>query len=515
MTAPTQSRTVRFAWNAGWNLLGQIGLAALSFLLIPFIIRELGTEAYALYSLMGIIGGYLMLLTLGAGPATVKFVSEFLAKEKNESLGLILGTSLWLHGGLVALGSLTVLGFSGTLASDFFKISPSLHSVSSWIFACASIGAVFFSLNQCGLSILQGLQRYDLSNLITLFQSGIFLCGIALLLKAGMGMHHIGVLYVVVQAALCCLCLALAFRLLPVTPAWAPWRHTNSGKSSRFITYGLGVFVMQLAWSISFQWDRLFIAHFLPLSELTYYLIPSAILQKLLILPGALGSTAFPIFSELQGRGDLDSLKTAYRKCSQLVLWTVVPWSVLLMILAPQFLTLWLGEHFSQMGTWPLRLLLAGYFIHFMTAMAVSATQGIGHIRYNIVANLAMAGLCIVFWIILIPKFGIVGAAEGFLLAIFMADLPFLLVINQKLFGLPLGEYFKSVCLRPFTAGAILLFGLWLLRFRLFSWEMLLLICSSSILFYYSLGYWLLDEEGRRALVQLAEAVLMKKKAEK
>ncbi|MBI2361928.1 MAG: hypothetical protein HYV15_00875, partial [Elusimicrobia bacterium] len=61
-----RSRAVEFGHGVAWNLLGQGLLFAASFLLVPFVVKSLGGADYALYSLLGVVAGYIVLLSLGA-----------------------------------------------------------------------------------------------------------------------------------------------------------------------------------------------------------------------------------------------------------------------------------------------------------------------------------------------------------------------------------------------------------------------------------------------------------------
>ncbi len=506
MNAPVPSRAVRLAWNAGWNMAGQTGLAALGFWLIPFIIRKLGPEGYALYSLLGILSGYLMLLALGAGTATIKYVSEHAAAGRQGALRTILGASFWLHGLGVALGAAAVFAFRHELSGQFFKVEPSSLEAAAWVVACSAGGAVFFALGQYGQSILQGLQRYDLSNAFSLLQSGVFLGGVAILLWLGHGIHAIGTLFIVVSALVCFAVLTTAARLAPVPPSWRFWREARSQTVRDFLTFSVSGVIGQVAWSVAFQWDKMFIGHMLPLSQLTYYLIPSAILQKFWLIPWTIITAAFPMLSELHGAGDQAGVKRFYRKCSQLVLWIVVPGFVMLMVLAPQFLTLWLGEEFSHYGTWPLRLLTMGYFIYFMGSMPGVAAGGLGRMRYAVWANIALAACCLLFWRFFIPRLGIVGAALGFLIAFAAAFLPFLFFVNRDFFRMSWLEYLKDVCLRPFLAGAVLLAIVWAAHFRIHTWASFVLVGGLSAAVYFSLSLLLLDHDSHESLKDVLSA---------
>ncbi|PIR19019.1 MAG: hypothetical protein COV48_04310, partial [Elusimicrobia bacterium CG11_big_fil_rev_8_21_14_0_20_64_6] len=86
MPASASNRTIRFGKNVFWNLLGQGSLLALGFLLVPLLLRSLGSEGYALYALLGLLTGYLGLFNLGSQRTTQKFVAEHAARGETDRL---------------------------------------------------------------------------------------------------------------------------------------------------------------------------------------------------------------------------------------------------------------------------------------------------------------------------------------------------------------------------------------------------------------------------------------------
>lgn len=481
---------------------GQAGLAILAFWLIPYIVKKLGSEGYALYSLLGIVSGYLMLLSLGAGNATVKYVSEHLGSGDRGALRAVLGTSLWMHAFGVCLGAAAVLVFRQEVA-HLLKVEPASLKLAVWVMACASVGGVCFALAQYGQNVLQGLQRYDLSNTLSLLQAGLFLGSVALLLWRGCGILAIGGAFVVINAVVGLAALASALHFLPVYPAWDFWLESGRKPFRDFLIFSITGFVGLLSWSVIFQWDKLFIGCMLPLSQLTYYMMPSAILQKFWIIPSTITTVAFPMLSELHGAKDAAGVRRFYRRCSQLVIWLVVPGFVMLMVLAPQFLTLWLGEEFSRYGTWPLRLLAMGNFFYFMGVMPGVAVGGLGRIQYGVKAGVALALMCLFLWTFLIPRLGIVGAAWGFFLASLLVNGVFILCANRDFFSMSGREYFEDVCLRPFLAGAVLLAVAWMIHFWLGSWTSFLLGGGLCAAVYIGLVLLLIDHDNYESLKEV------------
>ena len=497
------SRTLRFGTNVGWNLLGQAGLLILGFLAVPFLMRGFGKEGYALYGLLGLMSGYLCLLNFGASNTTMKFVPEHAARGEGRSLWGVLQASLVLHTAGVLAGSAAVLLSLGFWVGGFFKVGVELQADGTWVIACAAAAAVFCSLIHGSLGVLQGLHRFELANLTTLLQTGLVLLGSVLLLHLGYGLKAVAVLFVAVNAVVAVGAVTAGLRLIPL-----PWkaeylgRH-EPGQAGRFLGYAFTVFLAQLAWSVVFQWDKAVIGYSLPLSELTYYLIPAFILQKFWILANSVTVTAFPVMSELSGLGEHDALRRVYRQCSGLVLWGIVPGFAFLFVLAPQFLTLWLGSDFSLHGTWPLRYLLIGYFLYLLSAMPVTASFGLGRPRYATASISAQAALCAVLWLVLVPRYGIDGAALGFLGAQFLTGLPYALFVSRSLFGMPPSEYLRGILLRPCAAGAVFALCLWPARRWAGDWLSLAALGAVSTLLYGAVGFRLLESAERETLAKL------------
>lgn len=501
------SRTLRFGTNVGWNLLGQAGLLILGFLAVPFLMRGLGKEGYALYGLLGLMSGYLCLLNFGASNATMKFIPEHAARGEGRSLWGVIQASLILHTGGVLVGSAAVLLTLGYWVQGFFKVGVELQTAGAWVIAGAAAAAVFCSLIHGALGIFQGLHRFELANLTTLLQTGLVLLGSVLLLHLGYGLKAVAVLFVSVNAVIATAAWAAALTLLPL-----PWkaeylRRPETGQARRFLGYALTVFLAQLAWSVVFQWDKAIIGYFLPLSELTYYLIPAFILQKFWILANAVSITSFPLMSELSGLGEHDALRRVYKQCSGLVLWSIVPGFAFLFALAPQFLTLWLGSDFSLHGTWPLRYLLTGYFLYLLSAMPMAAAYGLDRPRYATASISLQAALCVGLWMILVPRYGIDGAALGFLGAQFLTGLPYVLFVSRTLFGIMPSEYLDGILLRPCAAGAVFALCLWPARSLVGDWLSLAVLGGVSMLLYGAAGLVLLEKAERETLAKLLGAV--------
>jgi len=76
---------------------------AVSFFLMPFVIRVLGDRWYGLWVLVGTFVGYYGFFDFGLSTAVQRFVSQAWGKENQEEIDRIFNTSLVLFTGAGAL----------------------------------------------------------------------------------------------------------------------------------------------------------------------------------------------------------------------------------------------------------------------------------------------------------------------------------------------------------------------------------------------------------------------------
>ncbi|PIP82364.1 MAG: hypothetical protein CO113_17090 [Elusimicrobia bacterium CG_4_9_14_3_um_filter_62_55] len=496
------SRSRLFAKNTLWNVGGQGALVALSFIVIPALIRELGKAGYALYGLMGLLSGYLYLLSFGTGNSTMKYTAEYNGSGDAAGLRAVFRMSLWTHAaGATAGAALLFLGRNSVIWR-FFEVPPSLAADGAWLVGCTAVAAIFYSLLQGGNAVLQGLQRFDLATAISVTTHAALLSGSLALVRMGHGLKPVAVLYLCIQAFGALAAYALASRALPADPDPRS-RKADAALRAPFLRHGFQVFLSVLAWSVAFQWDKFIVGLFFPIEQLTYYLIPAYLIQRFWVLPSSIITAAFPALSAISGAGDEKGLRSAYLKIGQLVLWLVVPAFTFLFVAAPPFLTLWLDADFSNAGTWPLRLLLIGYAFNLTAAMPNTASFALGRPQFSTAWHVAQAVICLASWPVLVPRYGSAGAAAGFALSQMITAPVFVWRFGRSVFSMSLWDYFLGVVFKPVAAGAALLAALWLVRGWLFDWTGLISAGAISAIAYYSAGYALLGSQERALLHRL------------
>lgn len=496
-TPPLRSlRAFRFARNTGFNLLGQLGTVAISFFATPYLVARLGKEPYGFYLLLYTVGTYLLLLTFGAGLGALKFTAEFAGSQDARGSRDALRHAALLSVAGVLPGALLVLLGADFLAERVLSAPQSLHASGAFTLRCAAAAAVAIGLLHAAQGSLQGLQRFDLHNLLLILQQALTLLGATLLVGRGWGLRAVAAWYAALNAALAALALMWTWRLLPPAPPGGPGLPFR-----RFVAYGAGFWLGQAASAISLQLDRLLIGALLPISELTLYGVPAGILQRLTVAPAAVGSAMLPLASALDSEEAAEALPRIYLKTLRVILWTSLPGMVLLFSLMPQFLTLWLGPEFSDRSTWPARVLIAAY----TAGLLYTAPNAIAAARekplYSSAAIWATALISAAAWAALIPGYGIFGVAAGTLLGQAL-PVPFLLRAVHRLIGLRLRDYLRKGLLAPCASAGLLLAAVFPVHHLASDWPRLIGLAAAGLAVYYGSTWPLLEPDERRLLLR-------------
>jgi O-antigen/teichoic acid export membrane protein len=138
--------------------------------------------------------------------------------------------------------------------------------------------------------------------------------------------------------------------------------------------------------------------------------MPFEVVTKILIIPGALVGVLFPTFAS-DIHTDLERTRLIYRRGLGYLYALIFPIVLLVVTLAPDAMTLWLGAEFSAHSARIAQILAVGVFLCALAGIPLTLLQSAGKPRQP--ALLHIVELCIYvpcLWLVA-SHFGIVGAA--------------------------------------------------------------------------------------------------------
>jgi O-antigen/teichoic acid export membrane protein len=179
--------------------------------------------------------------------------------------------------------------------------------------------------------------------------------------------------------------------------------------------------LFKLAWPLSVQSfvyiiytqiDRLCIGYFLSPVEVGIYGAAWSIAALLLFIPQSFSFLALPLFSKLISKQSIVELRGTFKKIAKTMFEISLPILLCLIILSEDVLTIIYGKEYA-VGYIALSILGFGTFSQSLLGPAAECLVGAGKTRETLIATTVGCTVNIVLNIMLIPVYGIVGAAAA------------------------------------------------------------------------------------------------------
>jgi O-antigen/teichoic acid export membrane protein len=399
----TNQALKKIAKGAGIVFFGLITGKALGYLTRMFIARFMGPDVYGLVSLgLGIFGIATAISLFGLSHGITRYISFYKGKG---NFGKIKGTiisslkmtfplSLALSAGLFIL--------AGQISADIFS-KPALTPVIK-LFALAvpfAVLSIVFISSIKGFQIMAYKVYVDdiLKNVSTLvavvllFWAGLTLTGAVLAYAVGF----------VFAAALGGYYLEKAFPIIRTKIKAIP-----TGRELLAFSWPLAAVAMLgliMAWT-----DTLMLGYFRPAADVGIYnaALPTAML--IIIILASFYHIFTPVISELYSRGKKEELRQTYKTVTRWIFSLTIPLFLIMLLFPKQILAVLFGPKYF-LGAVPLMILAFGFFVNAAVGLTGQTILTIGKTKTNLFLGAIGASSNFTLNAILIPIYGIVGAA--------------------------------------------------------------------------------------------------------
>lgn len=401
---PADGRSI--ARNTVINFVGQIAPLLAAILSIPFILKGIGADRFGILNLVWVIVGYFSLFDLGLGRALTRIVAV-----RQDSEGEHIAQTAW-----AAIFLMLLLGMAGAgvmlllapwLVEHLFNIPQPIRreTLEAFYVLALSVPVVIVSAGLRG--ILEGLNQFWLLNAVRT-PLGIFTyISPLLVIPFSTSLLPIVALILVGRVVNLAVFSYLCWRLMPRPPAG---QMMSFHRLRELVSLGGWMTVSNVVGPIMVYMDRFLIAAIVSASAVAYYATPYEVVTKLWIIPAALTGVLFPSFaSNASHAGERN--EWLYRSAVRLTFIAIFPLTLILVTVAPEGLSLWLGGDFSANSYEVMRWLAIGVFMNCIAQIPQALLQGTG--RPDISAKLHLLELVIyvpaVVWMTV--DYGIVGTA--------------------------------------------------------------------------------------------------------
>ena len=428
---------------------GTIFTAATAYIFKVYLARVLGAEALGIYALgMTLVGFISVFNALGLPQSAVRFVAKYCATGDMELLRGFLGRSLLLllTSNLVFAGGLLLFG--PWISTHFYHTAKLIPYV-GFFAAIMFVGAFTTFFGQ----VLAGYKDVARRTLITSFIGPPLTMALsALLLSIGLGLSG----YLFAQIAAATVVLFLLF--------WMAWKLTP--QDARLFSSGLRpidkdvISFSAASFGVSFlefqmsQIDKILIGFYGNTRELGIYTVAASLVAFVPVVLQSVNQIFSPTIANLHARGDIELLGRMFRCLTKWILGLTLPLAAVLVVFAAPLMRVF-GPEFER--GWP--ILLVGTIGQLINC-------GVGSVGYLLLMSgyqnslvriqTAMAIVVVILSLMLIPKWGIIGAAIAVAITNALMNLWCLAEVKRKLGLFPYNRRYLTLLL-PFAITLMLL----------------------------------------------------------
>jgi O-antigen/teichoic acid export membrane protein len=417
------------AANSAFSFAAFLYTAALTAVGTPILVHHLGTEKYGVLSLALTTVAFLGVLDVGLSTSLVKFLATDVALGRYREVSRIAGAGIVAYAGLGLLGAGAAAAFGAGPADEIFDFSPDIETVAALTFALVGAGFFFTLTSRVFGSAVAANQRLDVTAAVRALIATVTWGGGILAIYSGYGLGGVA-LAIAVAPAVGLVVVAVAS--LRVVPGFRPVPNTHLRILRQTFGFGLWIFVASTSGFLLLQFDRFVLGALKGASEVTYYAVPGNVGSYLYAAIVTLASIVIPVSSDLAARGDAQRLSTLYVRASRLIVIAMLSAAIPLIVFAHRILLYWIGSDFAARSTGVLRLLVVTYVILGLMVIPYNVAVGVGRPKVLAAWNVGMFALNAVLMVLLIPPFGINGAALAYLGSV-LPGLGFIAYVERRL----------------------------------------------------------------------------------
>jgi O-antigen/teichoic acid export membrane protein len=395
------------AKNTLWNLIGSAAPMIVAVSCIPILIRGLGRDRFGVLTLVWALIGYASLFDLGLGRALTQLVAKKLGAGEEREIPALVWTSLLLMLLLGLMGAAVVGLISPWLVHRVLNVPSELkrETLVSFYLLGLSVPVVISTAGLRGL--LEAHQRFGLISALRIPLGVFTFAGPLLVLPFSKSLVPVVTTLFAGRIAGCAVHLLVCLRVAPELRRSIVWERSVAGPLLRF---GGWMTLTNVVSPLMVTLDRFLIGGLLSVTAIAYYATPYEVVTKFWMVPAALVGVMFPAFST-SSMQDHERTAFLFGRSVKYILLVLFPIVLLLIVLAQDGLTLWLGTEFARHSFRVLQWLAVGVFINSLAQVPFALLQGVG--KPDLTAKLHLvelpAYLISLYW--LTKTLGIEGAA--------------------------------------------------------------------------------------------------------
>lgn len=393
----------------------------------PVILRELGAEGFAIWSLYFGLTSWIGALDLGFSQLALRQVAAARARDDHAEAGEF--ASLAAVGYLLfGIGWLALAPLLDGPVLDLLRVDGAMRPAAEFAFFAAPAA---FALGGAGLTcvmVLQAYERFDLAAIATLSITLTQAVGILWALAYGAALQGVVSAVLIAYAAGGILAIVLiafgahGFRWASPARAWHRWRAAVAFGGPLQLANVLAVSHQQV--------DKLLLARFASLALVAPYELGLRLATTMSSIPQLALSAVAPVAAAMHAREEHARSQVLYHRADRYVMAITALMAAMMLGAGPRLLEAWLGHHDPQADIALVGLVLAAVFaLATSTAAVMVRSAGRTDLEAALSAVALATHLTVAF--VLVPRYALLGAVAATLIGNVVACLFFLARVSR------------------------------------------------------------------------------------
>ncbi len=428
-----------------------------AFIVSPILVNQLGNETYGIWVLIVSLTSYFTILDFGVNGAIVRFISKYKALNDYKSVNKIFSTSFAFFS-IIAVVVVTFCAIFAVYFKDIFEITQFDQGYLYFVFLIVGIDLALNLIFSVFLGSLKAVGRFLEVNVIAITLNIIKNIIIVILLMKGHSLLAIAILQLIVNLTK----FTLQYFTIQKFASYLNFtiEDINEESFKQLYNYSVYGFIISVAMKIVFYTDSIVIGAILDVSQVTFYAIPTMLMQYLEQFIWAIIAVLLPIISAQDALGKNQNNSMMYKVGTKYAMLLCTPIFLVLYFAGSAFISLWMGEQYKTPSGQVLQILLIGYFFFLAQLIAHGILKGLS--KHKILAILlsieAVANLGLSLY--LGPIWGIVGVALGTTIPLLIINVIAVPYFTCKELNTNYFQYMVTSCLYPVMSVLLFYFGL-------------------------------------------------------
>jgi O-antigen/teichoic acid export membrane protein len=349
----------RFSINVFLNIFGTVSAAVIGFVTLPFLVKQLGSEGYGLWTLAVMTTGAFAAFDLGIAASVGRLIAGKRAEDDIAGISAVASSAM---AGLILLSLLT-MGLIGLLIPFFPRVfhvpSGQLDDVRRALLLLGLNGGITL-VSSLFNTFLSSYERFDLENLVDIGGLVLRAALTFTLVQRGASLTELAVIITSINVLMCVAYSALAFHIEPRLRLRA--KDVTLATAKELLSFGLWYFVMIML--------RVFVPQIAPTtigvifgnSAVTTYAIARQLVlySSTIVVAAARTATPRAAMSHFAGRSDIQ--RALFMTGGRWMLALSLVLSGGLLCLGEPLLMLWQGGRHNDVYI-PLVILVVGEIV--------------------------------------------------------------------------------------------------------------------------------------------------------